>query len=409
LSTWYTGTDRHERIANALAVNGFGCLLALTPENAAYLSGQSNYIATNWRVPGLFSVAIGTRGARAVVAPDFGGDPAVSTSDERFAFRIWTESIDVRGVAGDSIAERVRAARSGTVARPAQFDLEEVLDRVAEAVRAVAPEVNRVGADLESVSAMSRDGLQRRLPVVDWVEATSVFDDLRALKDADEIALLRLAGELTEVGIAGAVARLEPGMSEAAVNAAYQVAVHERVITDSRFAAFRQAEGLASIGFGADVPHVVGPGRTIKFDMQVDVGGYHSDIGRTYAMAPTREQRDVFAALHGALTAAQERVKPGVTFAEVFRVGTAAMHDAGYANYGRGHLGHSVGLTQHFEEPPFIAPDESRPLVPGMVVSLELPYYVYGVGAFQLERMLLITADGHEAIDRLPFDFELPF
>jgi Xaa-Pro aminopeptidase len=43
----------------------------------------------------------------------------------------------------------------------------------------------------------------------------------------------------------------------------------------------------------------------------------------------------------------------------------------------------------------------------GMVMSLELPYYIYGVGAFQLERMILVTEDGHEPIDQLPFELEL--
>jgi Xaa-Pro aminopeptidase len=41
------------------------------------------------------------------------------------------------------------------------------------------------------------------------------------------------------------------------------------------------------------------------------------------------------------------------------------------------------------------------------VVSLELPYYVYGVGAFQLERMLLVGEDGGESLDHLPFALEL--
>ncbi|MEA2514429.1 MAG: Xaa-Pro dipeptidase, partial [Thermomicrobiales bacterium] len=104
----------------------------------------------------------------------------------------------------------------------------------------------------------------------------------------------------------------------------------------------------------------------------------------------------------------QERVRPGVPFAAVYDAGIASMRSAGCSNYSRGHLGHSVGLTQHFEEPPFVAAGESREIVPGMVLSLELPYYVYGVGAFQLERILLVTSDGHEAIDRLPFELELP-
>jgi Xaa-Pro aminopeptidase len=42
-----------------------------------------------------------------------------------------------------------------------------------------------------------------------------------------------------------------------------------------------------------------------------------------------------------------------------------------------------------------------------MVLSLEMPYYVYGVGAFQLESMVLVTTDGHELFDQLPFDLAI--
>jgi Xaa-Pro aminopeptidase len=226
---------------------------------------------------------------------------------------------------------------------------------------------------------------------------------LRAIKDPDEVAHLRLAAELTEAGIAGAVKRLTPGMSETAVNSAYQVAVHEAVIADRRYAAFREAEGLASVGFGVDQPREVGPGLTVKFDMQVDVGGYHSDIGRTYAFAPTAEQQEVYDALQHALAATIAAIRLGITFAELHAIGSESMHMQGFTNYSRGHLGHSIGLTQHFEEPPFIAADEHRPVAPGMVLSVELPFSIYGVGAFQMERMVEVTADGAQSIDRLPF------
>src|SRR3712207_6094236 len=92
---------------------------------------------------------------------------------------------------------------------------------------------------------------------------------------------------------------------------------------------------------------------------------------------------------------------------EVWRVGIEAMRQAGFANYSRGHLGHSVGLAPNYEEPPFIAPAERRRLVPGMVISLELPYALVGIGGFQFERMLLVTPDGNEPLDRLPFELEV--
>jgi Xaa-Pro aminopeptidase len=164
---------------------------------------------------------------------------------------------------------------------------------------------------------------------------------------------------------------------------------------------------MANIGIGIESPHAVETGQTLKFDMQVDIAGYHSDIGRTYAIEPTPDQRDLYAALRDALAVLQDAVRPGVTFAELYATGAGAMHSAGFTNYSRGHLGHSLGLTQRFEEPPFIAPDEHRPVVAGMVLAIEMPYYVYGVGAFQMERMGVVTETGFEIIDQLPFELEL--
>ncbi|HKG24400.1 MAG TPA: Xaa-Pro peptidase family protein [Thermomicrobiales bacterium] len=398
---------RYDRIAAAIDRHGLDVLLALTPENAEYLSRRHNYIASHWRVPGLFSAAVGRDGRLAVVSGDFGVDPTAPPPYPVFAYRIWTEAVDVRAAPGATIAERILAVRPERLLRPAQYDLDEVYDRVRQAVEAVAGNPKTIGGDLREVAAEARDAVAQRFPGATLTDASAIFDELRAVKDTEEIVYSRLAAELTEAGIAGAVARLKPGMTESAVNAAYQIAVHECVMADARFAAFRQAEGVANVGFGADASKIVGSGQTIKFDMQVDVGGYHSDIGRTFAIEPTAEQRAVYAALRATLAAAETRVRPGVTFADVFWTGTNAMRSAGFDNYSRGHLGHSVGLAHYFEEPPFVAPDEAAPLRPGMIVSLELPYYLYGVGAFQLERILLVTNDGHEALDRLPFELEL--
>jgi Xaa-Pro aminopeptidase len=237
---------------------------------------------------------------------------------------------------------------------------------------------------------------------VEWVDAGAVFDDLRAIKDAGEIANLRLAADLTETGIAAARDALRPGLSDVAVTAAYQCAIWERAAHDERFAALRQAEGLVAVGDGS-APALVGPGQTVKLDMQVDVGGYHSDVGRTYALQPTAGQQTVFDALKHALAMTIEAIAPGVPIRDVWQAGTDAMRAAGFVNYSRGHLGHSVGLAHHYEESPFIAADETRPLAPGMVISVELPYYLLGVGSFQMERMVLVGEEGRELLDRLPF------
>jgi Xaa-Pro aminopeptidase len=404
LREWYRGADRWERIQDAIERHNLDALVALTPENAHYLAGHGNYIATHWRLPGLFAVAIGKNGTKAVVSGEFGRDPlAPEPGYAWFPFTSWTESLDVRGESGGSIAERVVQARPERVDRPAQFDLSEVFDRVGDAIRHVAPDARNVGVDLDLMDDRSVGYLVGVLGEALGLPWDSIFDDLRAIKDPDEIEHLRLACELTEIGIEAAATNLELDQTELAVNSAYHVAVHHAAATDPRFAGFRQSEGLASVGLGIDSPGRVARGQTVKFDMQVDIAGYHSDVGRTYAIDPTPDQQAVYDALLGALHEMTSTVAPGVTFAELYAIGSGAMHRAGFANYSRGHLGHSDGLTQHFEEAPFIAPHEHRPLAPNMVLSLELPYYLYGVGAFQMERMVLVTEDGHEVWDSLPF------
>lgn len=402
-NVWYEGATRQERVADAVRRKKLDALLALTSENAAYLSGRISVIATLWRIPGLVAVATDGRGALAAAAGDneIGGYEDVVA---RFAHPLWIEHLDLRGAEGD-LAMRAAAARpDGSLARPAQFDPDLMLDAVAAAVRAVAGR-GRVGTELAVLPAWVADGVRQRLPDTELVEAGAVFDDLRAIKDDDEIAHLRLAAELTEVGIAGARDALTPGMSAVGVSAAYQRAAWGRAASDPRFAALREVEGLVSVGDGTAAT-AVGPGETVKLDMQVDVGGYHSDVGRTYALEPTAAQQAVYAALRDALAALVATLGPGVPMREVWRVGIEAMRGAGFANYSRGHLGHSVGLAHNYEEPPFIAADEARPLAPGMAVSVELPYYLLGVGSFQMERMALITESGAEMLDTLPFALE---
>jgi Xaa-Pro aminopeptidase len=403
-SGWIESGDRVERAREAMRRAHLDALLALTPENAAYLSGRTSTIATLWRVPGLVAVAVGADGALAVVA----GDNEIGAYPEerftRFPHPLWIEHLDLRHGADAAleVRERIAAARHTALSRPAQYDLDAMHAAIVSAARAVAPNTRRLGADLASVPMATFAALESALTGIELVDATALFADLRAVKDAVEIAHLRRAAELTEIGIAAARDALRPGLSDVGVVAAYQTAIWRRAAADGRYAALRQVEGLASVGDSASgVP--VAPGQTVKLDMQVDVGGYHSDVGRTFALAPTQEQVTVYAALRDALAAVVAATLPRNSFREVHAAGIEAMRAAGFTNYSRGHLGHSVGLSHNYEEPPFVSAEEARLLAPNMVLSLELPYYLLGVGSFQLEHMVLVTDAGNEPLDRLPF------
>ncbi|MBN8194826.1 M24 family metallopeptidase, partial [Bacillus sp. NTK074B] len=57
------------------------------------------------------------------------------------------------------------------------------------------------------------------------------------------------------------------------------------------------------------------------------------------------------------------------------------------------------------EQGPYLSPVETRSLEPGMVIALETPLYVRGLGGFQVEECFVITKDGHRRFTTLPRDF----
>ncbi len=400
---WPKGVTRKRRAVYAIGAANLDALVALLPENAEYLSGEYNFIARHWRLPGVHAFALGEDGSGFAVSPDFGADPRKIHSFASATYPLWTEAIDVRGVAGNNVAERIGAARpGGPVWRPAQFDESVVFTQIAEAIGYVAPHAVRVGLDTTLLPQRVTTMLAQLLPRVSFVSADTIFEDLRSIKDDDEIEYLRLACDLAETGLLESVHAVATGRTARELDNIYLTSINQRAAKVGRFSRFREAEGSAQIGIGDERPQSVIAETTIKFDMQVDIAGYHSDIGRTVAIEPTIEQTDIAQCSTEALQVMLAAIRPGVTFSEVYKLGQKQMFQQGFLSYSRGHMGHSVGLTQNFEESPFISPNEHRPIVEHMVLSIEVPYYVYGVGAFQFERMLLVTQGGGELLDRLP-------
>ena len=70
-----------------------------------------------------------------------------------------------------------------------------------------------------------------------------------------------------------------------------------------------------------------------------------------------------------------------------------------FPQYWRRHLGHGIGLTTH--EKPYIGLGEKGFFKSGMIFTYELPFYIRGLGGFNLEDVIIINEDGCESISTM--------
>lgn len=244
------------------------------------------------------------------------------------------------------------------------------------------------------------------IPIGDRVDArlelaTPVLREGRMIKDADEVAELRRAGDAIDAVHRRVADWLRAGRTEREVAADIAEAI--------------RAEGHETVEFvivgsgpnGADPHHEVSD-RVIEDGdvVVVDIGGavpsgYNSDSTRTYVVgSPTAEQAERIAVLVRAQQAAVDAVRPGVTAHEVDAAARQVLADAGLGEAFLHRTGHGIGVSVH--EEPYIAPGNDLPLREGMAFSIEPGIYFPGEWGARIEDIVVVTSDGCVRLNNAP-------
>jgi Xaa-Pro aminopeptidase len=229
-----------------------------------------------------------------------------------------------------------------------------------------------------------------------------IVDSMRAVKDADEIARLRRAIDISVAGHIAAMRAARPGMFEYEIEAALEEG-------------FRR-NGADRVGY----PSIVGSGpnsTTLHYDVNrrrtengdlvvIDAGAewgqYTADVTRTFPVNGrfTPRQKAIYDLVLGAQQAAFDSVRPGMTLSQLDAIARAYMRahsgtlcgektcdDREFFNHG---LGHPIGMDVH--DVGF-----NRPLEPGMVFTLEPGIYLQAERlGVRIEDDVLVTARGGE-------------
>ena len=291
-------------------------------------------------------------------------------------------------------------------------DLEVAIERACGrhlAGRAASAGVRRLGFESHVVTVDGFDALAGELAQAgtELVRASQTVEALREVKDAGEVALLRLACEAADAALTDLVARggLRPGRTEREVGRELEALIFDHGADGVSF------ETIVASGANSAIPHhrptdaVLATGDFVKIDFGALVGGYHSDMTRTFVLGKAADwQREIYDLVSAAQRAGRDALRAGASLADIDAEARRVIMDAGHGErFGHG-LGHGVGLQIH--EAPGINASAAGTLLAGSVVTVEPGVYLPDRGGVRIEDTLVVAdaTSGHapELLTRFP-------
>jgi Xaa-Pro aminopeptidase len=235
---------------------------------------------------------------------------------------------------------------------------------------------------------------------IELAPSDNIVEDIRLIKDPDEIEETKLALKIAENAFLSVMAELKPGMSEK--EAAWRL---EKEMRESGADALSFPSIVAS-GPNSALPHAIPGDRILKegepvlFDWGAVLHGYCSDTSRTTILGKAGgDFTNVFNIVVEAQKLAIKAIRGGISSRAVDRIARHHIETMGYkGKFGHG-LGHGTGLAVH--EAPALSPLKDTILRPGMLVTVEPGIYIAGWGGVRVENQVVVREDGAEVLNNL--------
>ena len=267
--------------------------------------------------------------------------------------------------------------------------------------------LKRIGFESTSLTfSLHRSLLERLTNQAELIPLENEMKNLRAIKDAQELALLRGAIDIASKAF------------EYIMGIAKEGAFEREISLEMEF--FMKRNGAHAVGFDIIVasgkrsalPHGRATDKRIeKGDfLLIDFGsgfqGYHSDQTRTLVCGtPSSEQEKVYQIVKEGHDKAIEKIRPGIPIHEVDATARDHIRDCGYGEYFGHGTGHGIGLAVH--EDPAVNSENKGFLEEGMVFTIEPGIYIPDWGGVRIEDMVRVTSQGAEILTSLPTELKV--
>ena len=253
------------------------------------------------------------------------------------------------------------------------------------------------------------DSLRDALHGARTVNGSGIVDNVRNIKSAREIEVMRLAAGITDRAVTAGYTCIRDGISDSEIAA--QVAA-ELIRGDSLgFSVYP----IVSAGYRAGMPHnsnnghIISNGETIFIECSPSLHWYHAPLMRTAALGTVSQEAEQFATLATETVEAMlEVVRPGETASDIARVAEAKIAPIRDRILFHEVYGYPVGIgfpPTWGEESGFaIVVNNHRPLAAGMVFHIPMTLRINGVMGVGLSQTFVVTDNGCETLSELPLE-----
>ncbi len=269
----------------------------------------------------------------------------------------------------------------------------------------------RIG--IEEASAGRLKQMKLGAPHAKLVSASDLIENLRWIKDEDELAMVRRAMYFADFAVeAGRAFVVQNGrVTEDQILKATADALADKMSRELRDVVGVGIEppfgGLVPFGKRSAFPHAVpskdrlekGDALILSFGAQI--GGYNVECERSFCVGePTDYARRLYDAMLAAHDAGAAGMKEGAVAEDVDRQALEQIRKAGFEKFLRHRTGHGIGLEGH--ESPWIAEGDKSVLREGMTFSCEPGVYDPDFGGFRHSDTLVVRKDGGEILNHYP-------
>jgi Xaa-Pro aminopeptidase len=282
-----------------------------------------------------------------------------------------------------------------------QFDLyegyvEPPIERLAKVLAEMGFSAATVGFEKNYVNAADWNFIGGHLPKLRMIDSTALMDDVRAVKTAGELALLKQGADILDDAFLRVFATARAGMRERDLHAAL---VADCLENGCEFVHGILNSSRNTIPYAGESDFAFIQGDAIRTDYVAYRKGYPGHQSRCAVIGrPSDEQRREYATIRDIYRAANDQCRPGITAGDVHRFVVERFADIGI-EYRSILAGHSVGCWWHQQEP-VISRGNPRRLESGMVIAME-PH----VNHWHIQDMIVVGDDGPRLLsDKFPTD-----